>query len=74
MCLSKRRRRQPTTAHHPDEGFLERLSDPSGDLAREWDRQHDKHIVEQLLATVQPDFSATTWDAVRRLSVDNGPA
>ena len=56
------------------EGFLERLSDPNNDLAREWDRDHDKHVVEKLLAVVQPDFSLTTWEAFQRFGVDGVPA
>ena len=56
------------------EGFLERLADPNDDLAREWDRDHDKHVVEKLLAVVQPDFSSITWEAFRRFGVDGVPA
>jgi len=55
-------------------GFLERLSDPNGDLAGEWDRDHDKHVVEKLLAVVQSDFTPTTWETFRRFGVDGVPA
>ncbi len=58
----------------PADGFLERLSNVAGDLAREWDRDHDKHVVEKLLAVVQPDFSPTTWAAFQRFGVDGVPA
>jgi RNA polymerase sigma-70 factor (ECF subfamily) len=58
----------------PADGFLERLSDPNGDLAREWDRDHDRHVVEKLLAVVQPDFTPATWDAFRRFGIDGVPA
>jgi RNA polymerase sigma-70 factor, ECF subfamily len=70
----RQRQRRPTVGLDPADGFLERLSDPNGDLAREWDRDHDKHVVEKLLAVVQPDFNPTTWEAFRRFGVDGEPA
>jgi RNA polymerase sigma-70 factor, ECF subfamily len=48
----RRRHRRPAVGLDPADGFLERLSDPNDDLAREWDRDHDKHVVEKLLAVV----------------------
>jgi RNA polymerase sigma-70 factor (ECF subfamily) len=66
--------RRPAVGLDPADGFLERLSDPHGDLAREWDRDHDKHVVEKLLAVVQSDFTPMTWDAFRRFGVDGVPA
>ena len=69
-----RRHRRPAVGLDPADGFLERLSDPNDDLAREWDRDHDKHVVEKLLAVVQPNFTPTTWEAFRRFGVDGVPA
>jgi RNA polymerase sigma-70 factor (ECF subfamily) len=69
---SRQRYRRPTGLD-PAAGFLERLSDPNDDLAREWDRDHDKHVVEKLLAVVQPDFSTATWEASQRFGVDGIP-
>jgi RNA polymerase sigma-70 factor, ECF subfamily len=71
--LGKRRRR-PAVGLEPVGDFLERLSDPNNDLAREWDREHDTHVVQQLLAVVQHDFSPTTWNAFRRFGIDGVPA
>jgi RNA polymerase sigma-70 factor (ECF subfamily) len=70
----RQRQRRPAVGLDPADGFLERLSDPNGDLAREWDREHDKHVVEKLLAVVQPDFTPATWQAFRRFGVDGIPA
>jgi RNA polymerase sigma-70 factor (ECF subfamily) len=70
----RQRQRRPTVGLDPADGFLERLSDPNGDLAREWDRDHDKHVVEKLLAIVRSDFTPTTWEAFRRFGVDGVPA
>jgi RNA polymerase sigma-70 factor, ECF subfamily len=74
--LNYRRQRhlRPAVGLDPADGFLERLSDPNGDLAREWDRDHDKHVVEKLLAVVQSDFTPTTWEAFRRFGIDEVPA
>ena len=56
------------------DGFLNSLADPNGELAREWDMDHDRHVFEKLLAVVQSDFNSTTWEAFRRFAVDGLPA
>jgi RNA polymerase sigma-70 factor, ECF subfamily len=71
---SRRRRCRPAGGLDATDGFLDQLSDPNGDLAREWDRDHDKHVVEKLLSIVQPDFNPTTWEAFRRFGVNGEPA
>ena len=70
----KQRRRRPIVGLDPADGFLERLADPDGDLAREWDAEHDRHLFQKLLAVVQPDFGASTWEAFRRFALDGLPA
>lgn len=70
----RKRRSEPLVGLDPADGFLERLTDPDGNLAREWDRDHDRHVVETLLAVVQGDFNPTTWEAFRRFGVDGEPA
>ena len=70
----RKRNRRPMVGVDATDGFLDSLADPSGDLAREWDLDHDRHVFEKLLALVQPDFSATTWEAFRRFAVDGLPA
>jgi RNA polymerase sigma-70 factor (ECF subfamily) len=69
-----RRKRKPAVGLDPADGFLERLADPNDDLAREWDREHDKHVTQKLLAVVQPDFSPATWKAFCRYAPDGLPA
>jgi RNA polymerase sigma-70 factor, ECF subfamily len=70
----RNRQRRPAVSLDHADGFLKRLSDPNDDLAREWDRDHDAHVVQKLMAVVQPDFSSTTWEAFRRFGVDSAPA
>jgi RNA polymerase sigma-70 factor (ECF subfamily) len=67
-------RKRPVAGIDPADGFLDSLADPNGDLAQEWDADHDRHVFQKLLAIVQPDFSATTWEAFRRFAVDGLPA
>jgi RNA polymerase sigma-70 factor, ECF subfamily len=66
--------RRPTVGRDAADGFLNSLADPNSELAREWDIEHDRHVFEKLLALVQPDFSASTWEAFRRFAVDGLPA
>jgi RNA polymerase sigma factor (sigma-70 family) len=55
------------------EPLLEQLQDPSSDLSKRWDREHDQHVLRALLAQLEPDFTATTWQALRRLLDGEGP-
>ncbi len=71
-CKGRDRRR--TVGMDRTETFLEQMADPDSDLAREWDREHDEHVIRKLLAAVQSDFNPTTWEAFRRLSLDGLPA
>jgi RNA polymerase sigma-70 factor (ECF subfamily) len=34
-------------------------------LAGSWEREHDEHILRQLMNLVEPEFTATTWAAFR---------
>ena len=70
----KRRHRRPTVGLDPADGFLDSLADPNGDLGREWDVDHDRHVFEKLLSIVHPDFSPSTWEAFRRFALDGLPA
>ena len=68
------RARRPAVACDPAEAFLSQLADPAGDLARQWDRDHDRHVVDRLLALVRPDFTAPTWAAFEGLALEARPA
>lgn len=67
-------RRRPVAGLDPAEGFLDRLADPGGDLAREWDRAHDRHVIDRLLALARPDFAPATWEAFRLFALEGRPA
>jgi DNA-directed RNA polymerase specialized sigma24 family protein len=56
------------------ESALSQLADPAGGLSRLWDEQHDRHVLHALMKQVQPEFTAPTWQAFRRLAIDGVPA
>jgi len=70
----KRQHRRPVVGLDAAERFLEQLTDPDGDLAREWDLDHDRHVFEKLLAIVGPDFTPATWEAFRRFALNGLPS
>ncbi len=70
----KYRDRRPAVGMDQADGFLEQMADPDSDLARQWDREHDEHVVQKLLAAVKSDFNPSTWEAFRRLALDGLPA
>jgi RNA polymerase sigma-70 factor, ECF subfamily len=64
-----RRRPMPESA-----SLLDDLVDPRSGLSQFWDRQHDRHVLHNLLETVQPEFAELTWLAFRRLALDGASA
>jgi len=41
------------------------MIDPNSDPNLTWDREHDSHVAQTILALVEPHFSVTTWEAFR---------
>jgi RNA polymerase sigma-70 factor (ECF subfamily) len=70
----RQRNRRPVVRQDLTDAFLDRLEAPNGDLAREWDKEHNQYVFEKLLAIVEQDFDPTTWKAFRRFAVDGLPA
>jgi RNA polymerase sigma-70 factor, ECF subfamily len=72
--FGKLRVRRPATGGAVDtDAFLGQLEDPAGDLAREWDRQHDQHVFQKLLSAVELDFTSQTREAFRRTAIEGQP-
>src|SRR5262245_17307684 len=44
--------------------------DPINDLERLWDQEHDAWVARQLLELLEPEFTASTWQAFRRQVMD----
>ena len=45
---------------------LEQLADESSSASREWNLEHDRHVMSRLLERVRPRFEPKTWDAFHR--------
>lgn len=74
-AFCKTRRKQPLAMGGPQtDQLLAQLADPTSDLARQWDQDHDKHVFEKLLAIVEGDFEPSTWQAFTRFAVEGRPA
>jgi RNA polymerase sigma-70 factor (ECF subfamily) len=52
------------------DAVLQQLADPAAGLSCLWDQQHDRHVLHALMEQVRPEFTAATWHAFRRLSLD----
>lgn len=70
----KARQKRPIAGGPEADRLLSQLEDATGDLAREWDRDHDRHVFDKLLAIVRPDFEDKTWRAFTRFAMDGLPA
>jgi RNA polymerase sigma factor (sigma-70 family) len=44
------------------------------ELERLWDQEHDVWVVRRLLALLEPEFTASTWQAFCRQVMDGAPA
>jgi RNA polymerase sigma-70 factor (ECF subfamily) len=74
-AFQKARRKRPlATGGDATDDLLAQLEDPTSDLARQWDRDHDRHVFAKLLAVVKPDFGSDTWKAFTRFARDGEPA
>jgi RNA polymerase sigma-70 factor (ECF subfamily) len=54
--------------------YLAQLADSASDLSHQWDDEHDRHVLQKLLAIVQNDFDPKTWQAFTRFALDGLPA
>ncbi len=49
---------------------LQQLEDESSNVSREWNLEHDRHVMARLLEHVRPRFEPKTWEAFRRQMFD----
>jgi RNA polymerase sigma-70 factor (ECF subfamily) len=61
------RRHAAGTASCP---LLEQLADPNSDLSRQWDEEHNRHVIRRLLELIEGEFTPTTIAAFRRVVLD----
>jgi RNA polymerase sigma-70 factor (ECF subfamily) len=53
--------------------ILTQLEDPKSDLNRHWDREHEQHLAQRLLALIEPEFAPSTWQAFQRTTNGEKP-
>jgi RNA polymerase sigma-70 factor (ECF subfamily) len=46
--------------------FLENIADPASDPDRRWEQEHDQFLIRRALELMQPELTASTWQAFRR--------
>jgi RNA polymerase sigma-70 factor, ECF subfamily len=74
-AFSRTRRKQPLSMGGPEtDQLLAQLADTTSDLARQWDQDHDKHVIHKLLAVVEGDFEPGTWQAFSRFALEGQSA
>lgn len=67
--LREHRRRRPIM-----EACLEHIADSEAQLERQWERDHDAHLLRSILCLIEPEFAPTTWQAFRRQVLEEAPA
>ena len=66
-----RRQRHAAASGGSDAGLLlAQLEDPASAPSRTWDEEHDRFVLQRLLALIQGDFEPATWEAFRRFTLD----
>jgi RNA polymerase sigma-70 factor (ECF subfamily) len=69
--LWRDRHRRPQGAGAMADSVLSQLEDPASELSRQWDQEHDQHVVRRLLDLIEPEFTPPTWQAFRRVVLDD---
>ena len=69
----RERRRSPSHALRWPNGFddrLQELVDDASSLSKIWDREHDRLVLQRLLAYIAKDFEPQTWEIFRRFVLE----
>jgi RNA polymerase sigma-70 factor (ECF subfamily) len=65
------RQNRPRALGSPlEESPLRQLADRNSELSRQWDEDHDRHVLRRLLELIEPSFEPTTLAAFRRVAFD----
>ena len=49
---------------------LAELEDPASGLSRQWDEEHDRHVVRKLLERIEGEVTPSTWQAFKRVALE----
>lgn len=72
--LRRHRRRHRRETEVDLEWLATSLSDSDNEIHREFDAEHDRHLLKKLLESVQDDFSESTACAFRMTALESVPA
>jgi RNA polymerase sigma-70 factor (ECF subfamily) len=64
------RSRRTVPAGGEGAAVLNGIADPASDPDKHWEREHDEFIVRRALELLEPEFTATTWQAFWRQVID----
>ena len=62
-------KREKTTLSDGTTDFVSRLAIEDSDLTRAWNLEHDRFVLARALEIIEPEFTATTWEAFRRQAI-----
>jgi RNA polymerase sigma-70 factor (ECF subfamily) len=69
------KKNRPSPLADPQADFLlTQLEDPVSEQSRQWDLEHDQHILGRLLEMLKGDFAPTTFQAFRRMVLEGARA
>jgi RNA polymerase sigma factor (sigma-70 family) len=68
------KKNRPTPGDSELQLWLNQLEDPTSDLSRLWDQEHDRHVTRHLLEQLKREFESKTWQAFSRVALDGVPA
>jgi RNA polymerase sigma-70 factor, ECF subfamily len=72
--LWRDRKYRPAAGGADLERTLDQLADDGSELSRRWDREHDQHVVAELLKSIAADFEPRTWQAFRAFVLEGRSA
>ena len=49
---------------------MAKLEDPTSELSRLWNEEHDQSVLKRLLKVVEPHFAPSTWQAFCRVAFE----
>jgi RNA polymerase sigma-70 factor (ECF subfamily) len=65
------RKNRPVALGSPlEDSPLMQLADPNSEMGRQWDREHDRYVLNRLMELIAPQFEPATLAAFRRVAVD----
>ena len=81
VIVNRLRAFRRSSVHKPQGGggsdytqLAEQLEDPTSDISRAWDEEHNRHVIQSLLEVVGPRFQDHTMTAFRRVVLSEQPA